>query len=127
HQELLKDFEPGELDKLWWAVPKIKEESDRLKEQVSALERRHDEFRAEIQDGKQSTRNEEPTHTSAPAPSRTPTPSSVVDNSQHAPNSDSILKAEQAVKRVGDQKKAQDGIIRCMGGMIEKARAEVKD
>lgn len=127
HQELLNEFEPGELDKLWWTVPKIKEESDRLKEQISALEKRHEEFKAEIQNGKQSTGGGTLRDTSAPAPPRTPTPSSVVGNSQHILNSDTIRKAEEAVKRVGDLKKAQDGIIRGIGGMIDKARAEVKN
>lgn len=127
HHALLNDFEPGELDKLWWTIPKIKEESTRLKEQVSSLESQHNELRAEFQDGKQNTSGVTPSHTSAPALQRTPTPSSAVENTPHTPTSDTTRKAEEAFKRVEDLKKAQDGIIRGIGGMIENARSEVKD
>lgn len=126
HQELLNDFEPGELDKLWWTVPKVKEESGCLKEQVSSLESQFNELRVAFQDGKQNTSDGAPREASAPALLGTPTPSSAVENTRHTINSDIARKAEEAFKRVEDLKKAQDGIIISIGGMIEKAQTKIK-
>lgn len=128
HQALLNNFDPDELDQVWWTLPKLKEDNKALGEQMSALENLHNELRAEVQDAKQSASREEAKDAAAPAPPTT----SATDNPQRIDYA--VRTAEEAARRVEKVDKfgrclkmAQDTMIQAMGRMIDGARSEAKD
>ena len=125
HQSLLNEFEPGELDKLWWALPEVKQETDRLKERFAALEEHLGALETGIHT-KQTTPNKALRDTTSP-PSKVPVPYPVTENSQHI--SDRLDRTARIAKEAYEHsrvlRKAQDDIIRGAGRMIDQVRSSV--
>lgn len=131
HQALLNEFEPGELDKLWWTLPEVKQKNDALGEQVSALqqqvsalEKLQDDPGKEAREAKQGTSAGASGDAVTSAASRTSTPSLGIDGSRPVSDSEIIRTVNDAVKHVQSLKKAQDGIIQWMGRTLDDVRSK---
>ena len=131
HQALLNEFEPGELDKLWWTLPEVKQKNDALVEQVftlqqqvSALEKLQNDPAKEVREAKQGVLAGASGEAVTSAVSRTSTPSSGIDGSRPVSESEIIRTVNDAVKHVQNLKKAQDGVIQWMGRTLDDVRSQ---
>lgn len=131
HQALLNEFEPGELDKLWWTLPEVKQKNDALgeqvsilKQQVSALEKHQNDPGKEVREAKQGVSTGVSGDAVTSAASRKSTPSSGVEGSRPVSESEIVRTVNDAVKHVQSLKKAQDSIIQWMGRSLDEDRSK---
>lgn len=131
HQALLNEFEPGELDKLWWTLPEVKQKNDALGEQVStlqqqvsALEKLQGDPGKEVREAKQGVSAGASGDAVTSAASTTSTASLGIDGSRPVSESEIIRTVNDAVKHVQSLKKAQDGIIQWMGRTLDDVRTK---